>query len=176
MPTNRTRIARRQNRRQITPEVIAAWEAADYHALHAALGLDPWDASPLPEEITALGVPDDDEVNAYRASVRGENGHWAQSLKPAVMLQRQLLKIAGWPDCRKAYEENLEEAERTAAYCRELVEHPERGGQGTGSDPESRRRRLQQADDEVAWRKQLLKELDGCRKQWRPKSGNAARG
>jgi hypothetical protein len=40
----------------ITPEVIAAFEAGDYSALHCALHLKPWEASPLPLSVTALGV------------------------------------------------------------------------------------------------------------------------
>jgi hypothetical protein len=40
----------------ITPEVIAAFEAGDYSALHCALHLRPWEASPLPLSVTALGV------------------------------------------------------------------------------------------------------------------------
>jgi hypothetical protein len=175
MTTNRKPVNRSRTR-QISPEAIAAWEVADFHALHRALGLGPADASPLPYEITALGVYDDDgDDDSERANIRGD-GPWKRSLKPAVRLQRQLLKIAGWPDCRKEYEENLASDERWLDYCRELVEHPERGGQGTGCDPESRRRALQQAEERVAWRKQLLAELDDVQKQWRPKSGNAARG
>jgi len=144
MVTNRKPVNRSRTR-QLTPEAIAAWEAADYLALHRALDLAPWDASPLPYEITALGV-DDDDVDSAHANVRGD-GPWKRSLEPAIKLQRQLLKIAGWPDCRKEYEENLESDQGWLDYCRELVEHPERGGQGTGCDPESRRRALQQAEE-----------------------------
>ena len=49
-------------------------------------------------------------------------------------LQRELLKVAGWPDCRAAYQENLREAEEWEEYCQELVDHPDRGHSGTGSD------------------------------------------
>jgi hypothetical protein len=41
---------------KITPEAIEAFEAGDYHALHQALGLKPWEHSPLPLAVTALGV------------------------------------------------------------------------------------------------------------------------
>jgi len=174
MPTNRTPVNRRRIR-QLSPEVIAAWTACDFHALHRALGLGPADSSPLPYEVTALGVGDDDDLPLEPNHPRS-NGPWARSLKTAVTLQRQLLRIAGWPDCRKAYEENLAEAQKWADYCRDLVEHPEHGGIGTGCDPVSRRRSLQEAEEQVAWRKQLLEELDEVQKQWRPKSGNAARG
>jgi hypothetical protein len=154
--------------RQLTLEAIAAWKAADFHALHRALGLGPADASPLPYEITALGVSDDDDFNSHRASARGD-GPWKRSLKQAATWQRQLLHIAGWPDCRKDYEENLADAEKWAAYCRLLIEEPWRGGQGTGCDPVSRRRSLQEAEERVAWRKQLLAELDEVRERWKPK-------
>jgi hypothetical protein len=56
MPTNRTPIARNRSGHRITPEVVAAYEARDYLALHRALSLKPWQASPLPLELTALGV------------------------------------------------------------------------------------------------------------------------
>jgi hypothetical protein len=36
----------------------------------------------------------------------------------------------------------------------------ERGGQGTGCDPASRRRDLEKAETEVAYRRRLLEELD----------------
>ena len=41
---------------EFTDEVIAAFKAADFHRLHRALGLSPWNASPLPIEIHGLGV------------------------------------------------------------------------------------------------------------------------
>ena len=103
MPTNRTPVNRRRIR-QLSPEVIATWTACDFHALHRALGLGPADSSPLPYEVTALGVGDDDDLPLEPNHPRS-NGPWARSLKTAVTLQRQLLRIAGWPDCRKAYEE-----------------------------------------------------------------------
>jgi hypothetical protein len=156
-------------RRQLTPEAIAAWEASDFQALHRALGLSPADASPLPCEITALGVDDDDgDPDSERTNLRGD-GPWKRSLKRAVAWQRQLLRIAGWPDCRQEYEKNLADAEKWAAYCHSLVEGPWRGGQGTGCDPVSRRRSLQEAEERVAWRKQLLAELDEVRERWKPK-------
>jgi hypothetical protein len=38
--------------------------------------------------------------------------------------------------------------------------HPDRGGIGTNSDPASRRRALQEAEADVAYRRQLLEDLD----------------
>jgi hypothetical protein len=67
----------------ITPEVIAAFEAGDYSALHCALHLRPWEASPLPLSVTALGVdqgPAPDWANAETTS-------WAKAQK----LQREIL-------------------------------------------------------------------------------------
>jgi hypothetical protein len=152
MPTNRTPIHRRAVR-QITPEAIAAWKRADYMALHIALDLRPWQASPLPYEITALGVDQDDTPENCGSA-------WDPSMPKAIALQKQLLELAGWPDCRAEYEKLLHQAEEYAAYCRELVEHPDRGGQGTGSDPKSRRQALANALERVENRKELLEGLE----------------
>src|SRR6516225_6611684 len=59
MPTNRTPIGRKSVLK-ITPEAIGAWKRADFDALHRLLGLAPWEASPLPYEITALGCSEND--------------------------------------------------------------------------------------------------------------------
>jgi hypothetical protein len=67
--------------------------------------------------------------------------------------------VAGPPNVRRAYEANLREAEEMAAYCRELVDNSNKGGQGTGRDPLSRLLALDEAEGEVAWRQQLLDEL-----------------
>src|SRR5689334_2775915 len=109
MPIKRRRAKEREHR--ITPEVIAAWEAADFSALHAALDLKPWEASPLPREITALGVSQSDVADPTRWA-----DLWNESITQAVELQRQLLKLAGWPDCREEYEKNLRDAEQRLAY------------------------------------------------------------
>jgi hypothetical protein len=71
-----------------------------------------------------------------------------------------LLAVAGWPDCRQAYEKNLREAEQEVRECRELVRHPERGGIDTGCDPASRREQLAEAEAELAYRKRLLADLE----------------
>jgi hypothetical protein len=154
MPTNR-RPLRRSLRRRISPEAVASWMACDYRALHRALGLHPGEASPLPDCITGLGVSEEKAAAVSRNTSRCFEKSYAQ----AIALQRELLAIAGWPDCRHAYEENLADAERGAAYCREMVEHPEFGHRGTGSDPASRRAALERAREEVAYRRGLLEKL-----------------
>ena len=151
MPTKRTPL-RRDIRRRITPEAVAAWMAADYHALHAAFGLRPWQSSPLPSCITALGVSEGDPPSYLDEHRRAD---WLT----AQELQRELLAAAGWPDCRVAYEENLAEAESWAAYCRELVDYPNRGSQGTGCDPASRQLQLDKALAAVKYRRKLLRDL-----------------
>src|SRR5262245_17999477 len=83
MPTKRTKLSR-PTRSRITPRAVAAWKAADFGALHSALGLKPWECSPLPREITALGVSRDEAVNPN--SVYG----WEHSKPQAIELQRQL--------------------------------------------------------------------------------------
>ena len=80
---------------------------------------------------------------------------------PKVLeLQRQLLEVAGWPQCREAYERNLAEAVECAEYRALLVRDPDARHQGTGMDPASLRERLKEAREEVAYRKKLLADLD----------------
>lgn len=45
MPAKRSNPKQRENR--ITPEAVAAFHAGDWMALHRALGLRPWEVSPL---------------------------------------------------------------------------------------------------------------------------------
>jgi hypothetical protein len=81
MPVKKRKAKARAH--QITPEVIAAFEAGDYRALHCALNLRPWEASPLPLSVTALGVdqgPAPDWANLHTTS-------WAK----AQELQREIL-------------------------------------------------------------------------------------
>jgi hypothetical protein len=87
----------------------------------------------------------------------------------ALRLQKQLLDLAGWPSCRQQYAENLREAEEDAAYCRERFEHPPAGEYGTGTDPQSRRERLEDAIAEVEYRRELLEGLEAVRAKWAPK-------
>jgi|RhiMethySRZTD1v2_1073278.scaffolds.fasta_scaffold88168_3 hypothetical protein len=55
MPTKRRRITRTLADR-ITPAAVAAYVRGDYHELHAELRLKPWECSPLPIALEALGV------------------------------------------------------------------------------------------------------------------------
>ncbi|MDB5575858.1 MAG: hypothetical protein JWR80_1034 [Bradyrhizobium sp.] len=52
--------ARRRNRKdrehRITDAAVAAFKAGDYHGLHAALGLKPWQPSPLDPPCVADNV------------------------------------------------------------------------------------------------------------------------
>jgi len=59
---------------------------------------------------------------------------------------------------RAAYAADLTEAQEWAKYCREVIAHPERGGQG--SDPQSSQDMLQEALAAVERCKKLLSELD----------------
>jgi hypothetical protein len=164
MPTTRHPIGRKSVLK-ITPESISAWKRADFDELHCLLGLAPREASPLPYEITALGCSEDD------LPLDRDISDWNKTPPKAVALQRQFLAVAGWPDCRAIYEEELRDAEKSVAYYRELVEHPGRGGQGTGTDPESRRKALDDALAKVKYRKRLLAELDAVRAKWAPAAG-----
>ncbi len=89
MPTRRTPIAR-TSRPHITPAAIAAWQAADFHALHAALGLKPWERSPLPQSVSGLGV--EEGCAPVEPSTASE-----LSYPKALALQRALVAVAGWP-------------------------------------------------------------------------------
>jgi hypothetical protein len=150
MPTNRIPIKRPRKETVLTPEAIAAWMACDWSALHAALGLNIWERSPLPREISGMGCSEND----LPADAERRDEIWVKSLLQSIDLQRKLLTVAGWPDCRDAYEENLRKAEQELRDCRELVKHPERDF--VGSDNASRREYLAEAEAEVAYRKQLL--------------------
>ena len=95
------------------------------------LDLHPWETSPLPIEITPLGVDQDDTPDN-----RGPT--WEPSMQKAIALQKQLLAIAGWPDCRHVYEEELRDAEQHVGYCRKRVENFPGGEFGTGTGPAER--------------------------------------
>jgi len=143
---------------RITPAVISAWQHADREALHIALGLKPWQPSPLPVEITLLGVGEDnlDPQNREDSLI-------------ALKLQRRLLAIAGWPNCRQTYEENLLDGERHLSYCRDRVDHPPVGDRGNyRNGPEYRQEDLEDGIEAVAYRRELLAELDQVRRKWKP--------
>lgn len=70
---------------RITPAAIEAFKAGDYLGLHRALGLKPWEPSPLPPT-EPLGV--DPKQRPSGTSARAEG--WAK----AVELQRELKAAA----------------------------------------------------------------------------------
>jgi hypothetical protein len=76
----------------------------------------------------------------YMDSFRRDDWRRARSL------QAELLKAAGWPNCRQTYRDNLAEALQWQRYCAELVKYPDRGHSGTGCDPASRAQALQKAE------------------------------
>ena len=82
MPVKRR--AAKAARHRITPAAIEAFKANDFHALHSALGLAPCEASPLPREVTALGVHQGPCPYAKGTA-------WGDSWPKAQELQRQLL-------------------------------------------------------------------------------------
>jgi hypothetical protein len=130
-------------------------------ALQIALGLKPWESSPLPYEITALGVSQDDTPD--------NNGStWEPSMPKAIALQRELLAIAGWPDCQQICEGELRNAEEHAVYCREQIEHPPLGECGTGTSPAERQEALDDALAEIKHRHELLAGLDAVQRRWAP--------
>ncbi len=55
MPTKRKRLSR-QAQQRISPAAFEAYRAGDYMALHRALGLAPYEPSPLPQSIEPLGI------------------------------------------------------------------------------------------------------------------------
>lgn len=73
---------------KVTAEAIEAWRAGDYSRLHMALGLRPWEMSPLPEDLTALGVGPEKP---------GYDDGWSASWAQARELQLLLLKEAPAP-------------------------------------------------------------------------------
>jgi len=75
----------KQKAHRVTPEAVAAFKAGDYQSLHRALGLKPWEPSPLPVSVTALGVD------------QGEPPKWElhpDAWRQAQVLQRELEKAA----------------------------------------------------------------------------------
>ena len=77
MPIKRTR----GRLHRITAEALAAFEAGDWAALHRALGLKPWECSPLD------AVPE--------RTIEGREGSaWARSLDRAKQLRAELVQHA----------------------------------------------------------------------------------
>lgn len=86
MPTKRT-PRNRNVKRRITPAAIEAFRANDFKSLHHALGLRPWEMSPLPRDIEPLGCDPERPPNSGTTL-------FDQSFERAVELQRALLQAS----------------------------------------------------------------------------------
>ncbi len=75
---------------RITPEAVEAFRAGDFLRLHQALGLQPWEVSPLPLSIQALGCDQNPPPDWAHPS-----SGWFDSWEQAQELQRLLMKAAG---------------------------------------------------------------------------------
>jgi hypothetical protein len=147
----------------LTPDIIAAWKRADFERLHILLRLAPWEVSPFPREIAGpLGCSADD----LPLDPENPNKEWEESIPKALEWQRKLLAVAGWPDCRHEYEEKLRDAEASYEWARKRFEHLPAGEYGTGTDLETRRQRMLDAEDEVEYRRELLAGLTRVQKKW----------
>jgi hypothetical protein len=82
MSTKR-RIIDRERKQGITPEAVAAWMACDWDALHCALGLNIWERSPLPREISGMGCSEDDLPEDADSS---DAPLWVKGLKRSLEL------------------------------------------------------------------------------------------
>ncbi len=112
----------------------------------------------------ALGVSQDEQPSEHSERL------WDKALPQARReLQRKLLAVAGWPDCRAEYQENLADARGMASYYRMLIKHPERRSKGTGSDEFTLRRKLKEEEREVRYRQRLLRELEAVQEEYRPR-------
>jgi len=58
MPTKRKRTVRTMQSR-ISPAAVEAYRAGDFHSLHRALDLAPYEPSPLPQSVEPLGIDPD---------------------------------------------------------------------------------------------------------------------
>lgn len=83
------RRASKVREHRITPTAIEAFIAGDYFELHRALGLRPWEASPLPLSVDALGVDADRGPPSWMTEA-ARLADWEQ----AAELQRKLREAA----------------------------------------------------------------------------------
>jgi hypothetical protein len=168
MPTNR-RPLRRDRKARITPEAITAWLACDWRALHRALGIDVFGPSPLPMEIGPFGVSEDFPPDPKSGRC------WDQEYLAMIALQRELLAVAGWPNCREVYKKHLAEAIEDRDYRALLLRDPDSRHKGTGMDDASLRERLAEAKVEVVYRRKLLAGLDAQIADYDPHKRSHAR-
>jgi hypothetical protein len=90
MPTKRRRLAARQI--GISGPAIAAWRAGDFHGLSRTLGIRPWQPTPWPVRLTALGV------DQKPCPVQNGMPLWgSDDYAHAQALQRALIAAAGDP-------------------------------------------------------------------------------
>ena len=85
MPVKRRNAKVRQHR--ITAQAVEAFRAGDFMALHNALDLAPYEPSPLPQSVEALGVDPDNPP-------REDGTAWASAWPKVVALQRELQAAA----------------------------------------------------------------------------------
>jgi hypothetical protein len=90
MPTNRTRRARAPHPDALSTAALEAWQRGDYHALCRVLATPPWQPSPWPLELTALGCD-------QGPCPRDAGPLWRAGWRRAQELQRALLEAAGEP-------------------------------------------------------------------------------
>jgi hypothetical protein len=77
----------KQREWRITQEAVEAFKAGDFHALHRALGLKPWEPSPLPLRTEILGVDQSTSHPLYNELT------WPKIQE----IQRELLAAVGRP-------------------------------------------------------------------------------
>lgn len=85
MPAKR-RPLNRASKHRITPQAVEAYKARDYLALHRALGLYPWEMSPLPDDPLGCNpnwVMPEHTINLFELS-----------FPQALALQRELEKAS----------------------------------------------------------------------------------
>jgi hypothetical protein len=106
----------------------------------------------LPRSVTALGVSEGDELLPIECA-------FDKTIPAALDLQSRLIKAVGWPNCRKAYEENLRKAEDYRDYVA-IGQTFEQGSQGTGDDLVTRRQELVEAEERVRYYEDAIANLD----------------
>jgi hypothetical protein len=92
MASKRRKLASRQV--GLSARAIEAWRIGDFHGLNRALAIRPWQASPFPTRLTALGV----DQGSYPIAQSGHPAwHDLNCYGRAQELQRALIEAAGEP-------------------------------------------------------------------------------